>query len=102
MMAHIPRRHFATYKRRARQAIWHQQRGLCFYCGQPCAFIAWDMPKGRPHPQNLATLDHIIPLAHGGIFDPYQNCVVACRACNQERGTKDARIFALSKQGFTQ
>lgn len=93
---------FAQYKRRARQALWRNQRGLCFYCRQPCALFTSDLPKGRPHPENAATLDHIIPLAKGGTFNPYRNCVVACRACNRERGTTDARIFALTKQGFTQ
>jgi hypothetical protein len=39
----------------------------------------------RPLPANFATLDHIIPVARGG-ETTVDNLVLACKACNNERG----------------
>jgi 5-methylcytosine-specific restriction endonuclease McrA len=81
----------------ARRRIWEQQGYRCYYCAQKTRI---KIPKhGRLH-SNTATLDHIIPVSKGGAFGPTLNCVVACHACNSERGDKDARVFLLEKMGL--
>jgi 5-methylcytosine-specific restriction endonuclease McrA len=95
---HPPRRgRIGPYMRAARLHLWKAQRGRCYYCEEHCAYFGTKRPTAPMFPRNEATLDHIIPRAHGGELDPYQNCVIACRACNLERGTTDARLFALVK-----
>ena len=44
----------------------------CVYCGSPLEF-------------DLATLDHVHPLAHGGAHAP-GNVVLACGSCNRLKG----------------
>ena len=52
---------------------WHQKvsRGRCEHC------------EGRFPPGEL-TMDHLVPLARGGISSK-SNIVVACRPCNQSK-----------------
>ena len=49
--------------------------------------------------KNSATLDHIVPISRGGVKSFTANTVLACMECNNQRGSKDARIFMLEKQG---
>lgn len=81
-----------------RTRLFKEQRGLCYYCARPMALLKLG-EKDRA-PSNLATLDHIIPLAKGGARGPTINCVCACKKCNNERGTRDARLFLLEKMGL--
>lgn len=96
----LPSVPLGAYFRAARFRLWRAQRGRCHYCGQPCAYFGRNRPTAPQFPANEATLDHIIPRAHGGALDPLLNCVVACRSCNLERGTQDARLFEFQKQGL--
>ncbi len=91
----------AVIKRRERERLFKEQRGLCFYCNRPMLLRHSSHPPGVAHhlPPELATLDHIIPRANGGAWSPRENAVAACLECNAERGTKDARLFMLKKQG---
>lgn len=52
---------------------WHNklQQGLCHYCGQ------------KFKPEEL-TMDHVIPLARGGMSTK-NNLVTACKACNNKK-----------------
>ena len=71
--------------RELRRSSWGQrllQKGVCHYC------------EGRFPPQNL-TLDHIVPLARGGMSRP-GNLVAACRPCNQAKGL-ETPVEALFK-----
>jgi 5-methylcytosine-specific restriction endonuclease McrA len=91
-------------KRGPRERLWNAQGGKCYYCGVETYLPAPGSSNGAGglngrFTLRLATLDHIIPRAKGGAFAPTKNCVVACRRCNNERGTKDARLFMLEKQG---
>jgi hypothetical protein len=52
------------------------QRWRCFYCKQKLVNVF-------DH-QRSATLDHYIPLSKGGA-DRFDNCVAACRICNQRK-----------------
>lgn len=84
-------------KRFKRQRLFEKQRGACYYCGKPM-LLAKGPADARLRP-SFATIDHVIPKAKGGTMC-YDNCVLACQACNCERGDKDAREFMLEKAGM--
>lgn len=50
-------------------------------CGQRCVYCATRLD------QHTATLDHVVPLSHGGAHDP-GNLVVACGPCNRLKGDR--------------
>lgn len=56
------------------------QRWRCCYCN--CV-----MSTNR-NAKDCATLEHIVPRSKGG-EDTYDNCVAACKRCNNLRGTHD-------------
>lgn len=85
----------SSRKRRAKKLLFKRQGGKCYYCGVQT--INWN-PRLAVNKPTLATLDHIVPLAHGGAFSPRENCVLACFRCNNERGTMDADAFRRKKQ----
>jgi len=59
---------------------------LCHLCGAPMAF-----PVGTdPRNDWSATLDHLVPVAHGGT-DELQNLKLAHYSCNVRRGTEPYR-----------
>lgn len=51
------------------RTLFQRDRNLCLYCG-------------RQFSPNELTRDHIIPASRGG-DSVWENCVTACRACNQ-------------------
>ncbi|MBQ0820901.1 HNH endonuclease [Microvirga terrae] len=72
--------------------VFARDAGRCVYCG---------IPARRPGPgvkraPDLATLDHVMPKSFGGPLDR-DNLVLACSACNNERGTMDAQAFKALK-----
>ena len=72
--------------------VYARDGGRCVYCG---------IPARRPGPgvkraPDLATLDHVHPRSFGGPLTP-GNLVLACSACNNERGTVEAEAFRSSK-----
>jgi 5-methylcytosine-specific restriction endonuclease McrA len=74
--------------------VYARDGGRCVYCG---------IPARRPGPgvkraPDLATLDHVHPRSFGGPLPP-GNLVLACSACNNERGTMEAEAFRLLKAG---
>lgn len=82
----------------ARIIIWKKQGGKCYYCERPTR-----LPKRRNTgslSDDIATLDHIVPKSRGGDKSTRRNCVVACFRCNNDRGTKDARMFMLERMGM--
>jgi len=56
------------------RTLFHRDHYLCLYCGDE-------------FPHSLLTRDHIVPVSRGG-ENSWDNCVSACRDCNQ---AKDAR-----------
>ena len=60
---------------------------ICIWCSRTC-----DLIDRRFEP----TLDHLIPLKHGGA-STWDNLVVACRDCNQCRRSKSVEEFAASR-----
>jgi 5-methylcytosine-specific restriction endonuclease McrA len=49
---------------------------------------------------DLATLDHVVPRSFGGPLSR-DNLVLACSACNNERGTMAADAFRALKAAGT-
>ena len=86
LKAQYQRKHI---KRRARigtiierinyDAIYERDKGLCQLCGDPVV-------------REKMTLDHIIPLAKGGIHSQ-SNVQLAHRGCNSKKGTKSMEEF---------
>lgn len=52
--------------------VYERDQGLCQYCGSVVA-------------RSKATFDHVVPKALGGKTQ-WQNVVIACYACNQQKG----------------
>lgn len=73
-------------KRRLKQKVY---RGKCCFCRRRLTFTQ-------------ATIEHVIPLALGGGWEP-SNLRVSCSPCNQERGTEEFSAFRERKrQGLEQ
>ena len=63
-------------KRMWRESIKARDGHKCVYCGST---------------ENL-TIDHVTPKSKGGI-DHADNCVTACRPCNQAKGSMHVDVF---------
>ena len=53
------------------RTLFQRDRNLCLYCG-------------RQFPAHLLTRDHVMPASRGGA-SVWENCVTACRHCNQRK-----------------
>jgi len=56
------------------RALFERDNYQCMYCG-------------RQHSYYQLTRDHIVPRSRGG-RDSWENCVAACRRCNQFKGNR--------------
>ena len=72
--------------------VFARDEGRCVYCGIP----ARQPGRGVKRAPDLATLDHVVPKSFGGPLNR-DNIVLACSACNNERGTMDAQAFRALK-----
>lgn len=73
------------YRLDHRDRLFEEQRGRCHWCRRKCIPSHAHMSRRNPR---LFTLDHVIPLCHGG-GDYAGNYVGACLECNGRRGTAD-------------
>lgn len=64
----------------------YQQEQRCWYCGET---MLQDVPRIDPRKENL---EHKLPLSRGGAHN-WINTVLACRECNQRKGTKTEEEF---------
>lgn len=55
-------------------SLFRRDRHLCMYCG-------------NQFQRNELTRDHVYPKARGG-KDSWENCVTACKSCNNHKGCK--------------
>ena len=53
------------------RTLFQRDRNLCLYCG-------------KQFPVSYLTRDHIMPASRGGL-SVWENCVTACRDCNQSK-----------------
>ncbi|MGX9983930.1 HNH endonuclease [Methylobacterium fujisawaense] len=79
-MSFAERRHQRFVLRALRKA----NGSRCHWCSKPVRKARANLPSPMPH--DIATLDHLEPRSRGGLTDG-SNCVVACYACNTERGS---------------
>ncbi len=73
--------------------VFARDGGRCVYCGTPTRRLQ----KGLSRAPDLATLDHVVPRSMGGPLSR-DNLVLACQACNNERGIMDAEAFRALKR----
>jgi 5-methylcytosine-specific restriction endonuclease McrA len=59
-----------------RARLSSEQNHRCCYCGI--------RTNEAEHPDDQPTLEHVIPRSQGG-GDTYDNCVMACSLCNNQR-----------------
>lgn len=79
---------------RIRKALYERQHGRCWWCN-----CHMDL-TGDPASPTLATFEHLIPKARGGV-DAIRNLALACRACNNRRGAPEAITQEILDQGAT-
>ncbi|MBF9196451.1 HNH endonuclease [Microvirga sp. BT290] len=72
--------------------VYARDGGCCVYCGIPARRPGHGVKRGP----DLATLDHVHPRSLGGPLTR-DNLVLACSACNNERGTMAVETFRASK-----
>lgn len=79
------RRHVRGVPLLTNRTLFQRDRNLCLYCG-------------AQFPAHLLTRDHILPASRGG-RSVWENCVTACRSCNQrkdDRTPEEARMRLLA------
>ena len=79
------RRHVRGVPLLTNRTLFQRDRNLCLYCGEV-------------FPAHLLTRDHIMPVSRGG-QSAWENCVTACRTCNQrkdDRTPEEARMRLLA------
>lgn len=67
-----------------RRALRERLGDLCAYCG---ALMDFEILDGHVYSPTKATIEHKLPLARGGPHS-WDNCVLACWACNGEKRLK--------------
>jgi len=82
-------------RRRLRQVV-ERFNGRCVYCGTETVKGAGSGQVTQP---NAATLDHFIPRSLGG-QECIWNYVLACRACNEEKGDRMPGDFEIEVIGM--
>ena len=83
-----PKRLTADARRAMLMATFGAQEGRCAYCD---AALTTQSPLDNWY---RATLDHVVPLSRGGTNDP-DNFVVACKPCNEAKGSMLPLEFVL-------
>ncbi|WP_246205218.1 HNH endonuclease [Microvirga arsenatis] len=74
------------------EEVYARDGGRCVYCG----IVARRPGRGVRRAADLATLDHVVPRSLGGPLTR-ENLVLACSACNNERGVMDVEAFRAVK-----
>lgn len=68
-----------------RPALRRRYGDHCHYCGVEMIFAVFK--RGTVRPDNLATLEHIVPISSGGAHS-WTNVVLACWRCNISKNRK--------------
>lgn len=90
-----------SHRRKARKLKTVIERGIskhalkkkfgtkCYYCKKEMDF---SVGVGRKFNQDMATIEHLIPLSRGGEHT-WENTVLACRHCNLSKNAKSIEEF---------
>lgn len=70
-----------TKRRRRRLRVGRRDGWSCHWCG---IIMVERMERTGPPARTDPTLDHVVPLSHGGA-DTDENLVLACYTCNSRR-----------------
>lgn len=68
-----------------RDRLWRKQKGICYHCPEYVPF-------------NESTMDHITPVSLIGNQHSFDNCVMACRRCNLEKGNDPDWVYEPPKE----
>lgn len=68
----------------SRRNIFRRDQNTCQYCGK----------RG---PSDNMSIDHIVPRSRGGAAS-WTNCVVACRGCNERKGSRSLSQIGMRLQ----
>ena len=68
----LPKNKGRRKRRRFKQRIFWRDRGICAYCNASVPF-------------DKSTLDHIVPLVHGGSDRHKENFTISCQDCNRQK-----------------
>jgi len=94
-----------SHLRKARKKKTKTERGIsklalkkkfgtkCYYCAKEMDF---SVGAGRKFNRDMATIEHLIPLARGGEHT-FENTVLACRHCNISKNAKSEAEFEKYK-----
>ncbi|MFD4351493.1 HNH endonuclease [Nocardia sp. NPDC058518] len=69
----------------SRKALRKRDGDNCCYCGRLMDFARY--PRGTARPDNLATIEHVVPISAGGPHT-FANCALACWRCNSSKGAR--------------
>ena len=69
----------------SRRNLFKRDRFTCQYCG------------AQPGPEEL-TIDHVVPRSRGGVSS-WENCVLACVACNARKADRSPAQAGLALRG---
>lgn len=64
----------------------------CHYCGGETFVLPVGVPFDTDQLKAERTLDHRVPVSRGGT-DTLDNLVIACRTCNNRKGTRSYDVF---------
>lgn len=74
-------RNYGSNHRNTKKRLWISQKGKCKWCGQFCMYHC---NGGVP---TEFTVDHVVPLSHGGT-NHWMNVVGSCHRCNNKRNRR--------------
>jgi CRISPR/Cas system Type II protein with McrA/HNH and RuvC-like nuclease domain len=77
----------AAIKALTRRSLFNDNGGACRYCDQKLT-----LQTGNH--KDFATIDHVIPKSDGG-SDDYHNLTIACKSCNEQKGSLSVEEFLL-------
>lgn len=83
-------------KDRKRRRLYDLQKGKCYYCGCRMRIL---QRRGTP-PKDMATFEHLDSKLNPerGQHPGERRVVLACFACNQERGTEEVAALPLAEK----
>jgi len=75
-------RNVSHKKRPSKKTVWHRDMGMCQYCEKNLSL-------------KDSTIDHVVPRSKDGDHT-WENVVIACRKCNQKKGSRLLRDCSMS------